>query len=163
MTSDYKRFAQDVVVSTLAVGTEKIGVEEALNRLNAAADVCCDLGGIAELWQVAQKSSEVLRIAYPEYCAFFGNDDPRTPGDRPMPLDISTNVMIRLVLVGVATLDKDAKRKEGVRKILEAYPSLISRSDTPYVDERGLWDHTHGCAKASRPSQATGQDASDWA
>ena len=147
MAADYQRLAQAFSDVTLAVGNAGMGVKDALEALESTTTACCELTDLTELWQVALRSNDVLRILYPEHTDFFASDDPRTPGQETIALHISTKVVIRLVLIGVKHLDKNPRRQEAAVELLNAYPSPIPPSDTPFKDEKGLWDHTHGRAE----------------
>ena len=149
MTADYERLAQEFLDVTLAVGNEEMGVKDALEALESTTTECCELTDLTELWQVALRSNDVLRVLYPEYSDFFASDDPRTPGQDMIALHISTKVVIRLVLIGVKYFDKNPQRQAAAVSLMDAYPSPIPPSDTPFKDEQGLWDHTHGCAEQS--------------
>lgn len=133
MTSDYRDLAQRVLQLTLGVGNGQVGVQDAMDELRVAIARTFDLSGIAEIWQVRNKSNDILRVLYPEHGILWESDDNRVPGQGAIPLDESVGILICDILCGVDCLDRNRKRSQGASELLDACSSPLPEPETPFA------------------------------
>lgn len=145
MTTIATEIAAEVTTVAESVGRNELAPMDALSKICLSLIERIDFSQTTAIWQLTNSANDVLAELLPEKKEVFVR-----PGDRSGPAgnedigeDYGSKIIARAIFRGLKLFDTNGLRKHGATELLDICPNPIAKSDTPFVDARGQWDHTH--------------------